>query len=37
MFYPLNYERGALGRNRTCDARAFNAPLYQLSYKGIGC
>lgn len=26
---------GAAGRNRTFDARAFNAALYQLSYSGV--
>ena len=26
---------GAVGRNRTFDARAFNAALYQLSYNGM--
>ena len=37
--FQLSYghkESGPDGRSRTCDAHAFNVPLYQLSYKGMG-
>jgi hypothetical protein len=29
------HDDGAESRNRICDARAFNATLYRLSYLGV--